>query len=167
MSAPGQSLVVDANVLIDYRAADLTVLQLASRHIGKVHVARQVLREVPRVGADECERLDLKIVDESLEQLLEAGRRRGRLSFNDHLCLILARDAGSTCVTNDRALRRACEELSVPVLWGLELMIQLTAGHHLAEAAAVTIAKAIRESNPRHISEEILERFSQKLREIT
>lgn len=166
MNAPGQSLVVDANVLIDYRAADLTVLQLASRHIGTVHIPRQVLWEVPRVDADECARLDLKIVDESLEQLLEAGQQRGRLSFNDRICLILARDASWACVTNDKALRRACEELSVPVLWGLELMIQLVVSHHLAADAAVIIAKAIRESNPRHISKEILERFSHRLREI-
>lgn len=158
--------MVDANVLIDYQAADMDVLRLVSRHIGTVHVPRQVLREVSRLDPDECERLELKIVDESLEQLQEAGQRRGRLSFNDHLCLIVARDAGWTCVTNDRALRRACEELSVPVLWGLELMIQLAARHHLAVDAAVTIAKAIRESNPSHISEEILERFSQKLKEV-
>lgn len=165
-SAPGQSLVVDANVLIDYLAADVTVLQLVSRHIGTVHIPRQVLQELPRVGADECEHLGLKIIDETLEHLLEAGQRRGRLSFHDRICLILARDAGWTCVTNDRALRNACEELSIPVLWGLELMLQLVAGHHLATDAAATIAKAIRESNPRHITEEILVRFSRRLKEI-
>ncbi len=105
-------------------------------------------------------------MEESLDQLLEAGKRRGRLSFHDRLCLILARDAGWACVTNDRALRRACEELSVPVLWGLELMIRLAAGHHLAIDTAVTIANAIRQSNPRHITEDLLERFSRRLRDL-
>ena len=157
--------MVDANVLIDYLAADMTVLQLVSRHIGTVHIPRQVLREVPKLGPDECERLNLHIVDESLEQLLEAGQHRGRLSFHDRLCLILARDAGWACVTNDRALRRACEDHSVPALWGLELMILLAAGHHLTIDAAVTTASAIRRSNPRHITEEILERFSRRLGE--
>lgn len=158
--------MVDANVLIDYLAADATVLQLVSRHIGTVHVPRQVLQEVPRLGADKCERLDLHIVDESLEQLLEAGQRRGRLSFHDRLCLILARDAGWSCITNDRALRRECTDLSVPVLWGLELMILLAAGDHLTADAAIDIARAIRRSNSRHMTEEILERFSRRLGEI-
>lgn len=156
-------MVVDANVLIDYLAADVTILQRVSRHLGAVHIPRQVLQEVPRLVPDDCQRLDLRIVDETVEQLLEAAQHRGRLSFHDRLCLIVARDAGWTCVTNDRALRRACEELSVPVLWGLELMIQLVAGRHLPAAAAREAAAAIRASNPRHISEELLERFARRL----
>ena len=162
-SAPGLSLVVDANVLIDYLAADATVLRLVSRHVGSLHVPRQVLQEVPRLGPDDCEHLALRIADETVEQLLEAGQQRGRLSFHDHLCLILARDHGWSCVTNDRALRRACEKLSVPVLWGLELMIELVAGGHLTAQAALGVAMAIRESNPHHITEDILERLRNRL----
>ena len=158
--------MVDANVLIDYRAADLTVLQLVSRHIGTVHISRQVLQEVHRLDPEECERLGLRVVDESLDQLLEGGQHRGRLTFHDRLCLILARDAGWACVTNDRALRRTCQELSIPVLWGLELMVPLVAGRHLTVAAALTVADAIRESNPRHISEDLLARFAIRLREV-
>lgn len=97
-------MVVDANVLIDYLAADVTILQRVSCHLGTIHIPRQVLREVPRIDPDDCRRLDLRIVDETVEQLLEAGQHRGRLSFHDQLCLILARDADWMCVTNDRAL---------------------------------------------------------------
>jgi predicted nucleic acid-binding protein len=163
MRTPGQSLVVDANVLIDYLASDVTVLQLVSRHIGTVHIPRLLLQEVPRIDPDQCGRLGLEIVDETLEQVLEAGERRGRLSFYDRLCLILARDAGWACVTNDRALRNSCEELAIPAFWGLELMIRLAAERHLTIEAAINIATAIQKSNPRHISEEILERFSLRL----
>lgn len=73
--------MVDANVLIDYLAADANVLRLISHQIGPVHIPRQILREVPRLGVEDCERLGLRIVDESVEQLLEAGRQHGRLSF--------------------------------------------------------------------------------------
>ena len=164
--APGAPLVVDANVLIDYLAADANVLGLVSHQVGPVHIPRQILREVPRLGVEDCERLGLRIVDESVEQLLEAGRQHGRLSFYDHLCLILARENGWTCVTNDRALRRACAEHSVPVLWGLELMIQLVAGRQMTAEMAVKVASAIRESNPHHVTEDILVRFENRLKEV-
>lgn len=155
--------MVDANVLIDYLAADATILRQVSRHIGPLYVPRQVLREVPRLGPEDHDRLALRNVEETVEQLLEAGQQQGRLSFHDRLCLILARDNGWTCVTNDKALRRACEALSVPVLWGLELMIQLVAGGHLAAEAALETAAVIRKSNPQHITEDILERLKSRL----
>jgi rRNA-processing protein FCF1 len=166
MRAPGQPLVVDANVLIDYLAVDVTVLQLVSRHIGTIHVPRPILQEVPRIDPNQCERLGLQIVNGTYEQLSEADQRRGRLSFHDQLCLILARDTGWVCVTNDRALRKSCEKISIPVLWGLELMLQLVAGHHLTAHAAVDIATAIQASNPRHITQEVRERFSRRLQEL-
>jgi predicted nucleic acid-binding protein len=159
-------LVVDANVLIDYLSADLAILGLAARHLGTIHVPRAILDEVRQIGEKDCDRLGLHLVEASLDQLLEAGRRGGgRLSFNDRLCLILARDGGWTCVTNDGALRKACGAASVSVLWGLELMTGLAARGHLAPAAALRTARAIQAGNPRHITEDILERFERKIRE--
>ncbi|HYX23720.1 MAG TPA: hypothetical protein VFC23_06160, partial [Thermoanaerobaculia bacterium] len=96
------------------------------------------------------------------EQLLEAGKGTGRLSFNDRICLILARDGGWTCVTNDRALRKACDGISVPVLWGLELMLDLIADGHLTPESALQAARTIQAANPRHITAEILARFERK-----
>jgi hypothetical protein len=56
-----------------------------------------------------CAELGLVVVDGTLEQLTEAGAGTGRLSFEDRVCLILARDNGWTCVSNDGRLRRECE----------------------------------------------------------
>ena len=47
-------LLVDANVLVDYQSADLTILSLVSRHVGPVHIVSTVLAEVD--GLDESER---------------------------------------------------------------------------------------------------------------
>lgn len=100
-------LVVDANVLIDYAEADESVLALVVRHIGPVFVPRDVLDEVDQFDEDTCTRLGLQIAEGSLEQLLEAGAGGGGLSFQDWMCLILARDNGWVCVTNDGRLRSA------------------------------------------------------------
>lgn len=40
-------LLADADVLIDYRDSDLTILKLVSDHIGPVRVLREVLDEAP------------------------------------------------------------------------------------------------------------------------
>jgi len=114
-------LLMDANVLIDYRDSDLEILALVSRHVGPLHVLSTILAgEVPRVGDDDCARLGLNVIEPELEQVLRAGATRGRLSFGDHLCLIVAADGGYACVTNDRALRSACEAEQVETIWGLD-----------------------------------------------
>ena len=162
MGSEGRLLVVDANVLIDYVAADETILSLATRFMGTIQVPRLILNEVDQLAETDCDRLGLRVVEASLEQLEEARQGSKGLSFNDRICLILARDSGWTCVTNDRALRKACEKISVSVLWGLELMLDLVAGGHLALESALQVARAIQATNPRHITAEILDRFEQK-----
>lgn len=153
-------LLVDADVLIDYALADANILALAARHIGTIHVVRSVLREVTQLEASDCDRLGIEIVEPSLDQLYLAGETRGRLSFNDRLNLIVAHDAGWTCVSNDRALRRACSDRHVPVWWGLELMLVLVRLGELDGEAALMVAEAIQACNPHHITAEILERFA-------
>jgi rRNA-processing protein FCF1 len=154
--------VVDANILIDYAVADTSILNLASRFVGTIHIPRSILEEVSQLGETDCDRLDLRIVDASLDQIQEAVGGSGRLSFNDRVCLILARDSGWTCLTNDRALRKAGDDIAVPVLWGLELMLELIAIGQLTAESALQVARGIQSANPRHITAEILDRFERK-----
>jgi len=166
LSEPRRLLVVDANVLIDYVGSDLSILRLAAEFVGPIHVPRPVLEEVEHLDEADCARLGIRLAEASVDQFLEAGAGRGRLSFSDRLCLVLARDRSWTCVTNDRALRRACADISVPVLWGLELMLELVSLRRLTVEAALDVAMAIHRSNPRHITSEILERFGRKVRQL-
>ncbi len=142
---------------------DAKILSLASRFVGTIHIPRSILEEVSQLCEADCDRLDLRIVDGSLDQIQEAAKGSGRLSFNDRVCLILARDGGWTCLTNDRALRKACNDVAVPVLWGLELMLELVATGRLAPESALRVARTIQAVNPRHITTEILARFEQKI----
>lgn len=164
MPLPQGYLLVDANVLIDYLAADLSVLALASRHLGDVHVLSTVLDEVEGLDESDCERLGLKVVEPELEQLTEAAEKRSSLSAQDHLCLVVARARRWTCVTNDGALRRVCTADGVAVLWGLEVMTELVRLVQLDAEDAVAVARAIHESNPLHIPESLVERFADVVR---
>jgi predicted nucleic acid-binding protein len=160
-------LLVDANVLIDYVKSERTVLTSAARHVGTVYVLTAVIDEVTQLDAAECERMGLRVVEPSLSQLATAAGKRGRLSYQDHLCLVLARENGWTCVTNDGALRKACSKDDVPVLWGLEIMVELVAAGHLEIPDAIAVAESIHQLNPFHISEDIVARFAARLRSST
>ncbi|MBL8898538.1 MAG: hypothetical protein JNM84_12955 [Planctomycetes bacterium] len=156
-------LLVDANVLIDFAEAEISVLSIASVALAPVYVVREVLREVPRLDAAACKRLGIHVLEPEVDELAAAAARRGSLSFEDHLCLLVAEARGWTCVTNDGALRRACAVEGVAVLWGLELMAQLVEAGHFDAARAGDVAEAIHRSNPLHITVAILARFRERL----
>src|SRR5687768_9406067 len=118
MSLPKAVLVMDANVLIDLWEADRNAIRLISDHVGQVHVPLPVLREeVNQIDEAEYVTLGIVPVDPPFSTAANAAARRAGLSFHDHLCLLLARDNGWTCVTNDKRLRRECAAEEVPVLW--------------------------------------------------
>ena len=163
---PAKFLLIDADVLIDYANSELRVLEKASKYIGKILVARPLLAEVDQLDEASCKKLGLRLIDPSLEQLVESGMHRGALSFTDHLSLVLARDRKLICVTNDQRLRRACSDEGVKILWGLELMVQLVSKRRLSRLAAMKVAKKIHLANPHHIGQTILRRFELRLRDI-
>jgi predicted nucleic acid-binding protein len=162
--AGGRFLILDANVLIDYCAADRWVLTLISQHVGRINVPAALLDEVDDLDASECDRLGIQVVELPLELLATAGKRRPGLSYYDHLCLLAAKQGAWTCVTNDGRLRRECAVESVPVLWGLEPMLDLIARRHLTVAQAHEVAERIHASNPLYITKEIVGRFLSRAR---
>src|SRR5258708_7766776 len=143
-----KGLLMDASVLIDFCETDTSVLKLVSDHIGRVHVPTPVLiEEVERVRRKDWSALGIVPVDPPLETALLAAQGRPGLSFYDMLCLLVARDNGWTCVTNDARLRRECAAENVPVLWGLELIALLAESGALTQAAATEVGRAIQEAN--------------------
>src|SRR5712692_9861878 len=98
-------LLADADVLIDYRDADLSILKLVSEHIGPVRVLREVLDEAPEISDRQCARLGIEIVQLETELMLEANDLPRSLSVADRLCVVACDHHGWTLVTNDRTLR--------------------------------------------------------------
>ena len=152
-------LIVDANVLIDYANTDPGVLKLVTSHIAPIHIPSVVLDEVNQLTIEDCSDLGIIVIEEPLEVLVAASEKRGALSFEDHVCLLLAKEREWTCVTNDKPLHRSCSAEDVPVMWGLRLMIELVQEEQLSKEIALDIAQAIHQSNPKHIPAEIIEEF--------
>ncbi len=143
-----RTLVVDANVLIDYLEADSEVLLLLTRHFAVVCVPVPVLEEVAQLTPVLCDHLGLRIVLPDADEIAEAVGLRDGLSFEDATCLVMARRRGWTCVSNDKRLRSECAHAGVPVVWGLEVMLNLIEQGNLASKDAIQIAWKINANNP-------------------
>ena len=151
--------IADANVLIDYAKTSPEILGLVAERIGPVYVAAAVLDEVDQVDESQCRALGLTIVEGSLAQLTEASQRGGPLSFEDKLCLVLARDNGWACLSNDGPLRSACTVQGVCVVWGLEIMLQLVEANHVTADKAIEVAELIHAVNPLYITKKVITAF--------
>lgn len=160
-------MLADADVLIDYRDSDLTMLKLVAQHVGRVAVIPPVLDEVRGLTAGRCARLGIEVVEVEMEQMLQAAEVGSSVSFNDRLCMVVCRGEGWTCVTNDGALRRLCKRHGVKSRYGLGLMVDLAAVDVLTRGRAVAVARKIQASNPLHINERVMKRFLSALAKIS
>ena len=159
--------IADANVLIDYVQTSPAILSLVTQHVGPVYVTADVLEEVEQLDVELCHAIGLQVVQGNLAQLTQASQRGDSLSFQDKLCLILARDNGWSCLSNDGPLREACKAQGVPVVWGLEIMLALVEGQQLSAVDAIKVAQDINGINPIYITAKILAEFQKKVTEKT
>lgn len=122
-------------------------------------VVPSVLEEVRGVTAAQCSRLGIEVVEVSTALMLQATQVESSVSFNDRLCLVVCREEGWTCVTNDSALRRLCKRHGVETRFGLSLMVDLVAAGALTRRRAVSVARRMQVANPLHINDRVLTRF--------
>ena len=159
-------LLADADVFIDYRESDLGILNLVTRHVGRLAIVSSVLEEVRGVTATECARLGVEVVEVETDRMLLAAEVESGVSFNDRLCLVVCQDEGWTCVTNDGALRRLCKRHGVKTCYGLGLMVDLVAAGVLTRRQAMSVAGRIQVANPFHINKRVLTRFVDALNRV-
>ena len=165
MDCRPEIIVSDACVLIDYCLTNKKILRLVSRHIWKIYVLRPVFVEVKELDEETADTLEIEIIDPDISQLQRAGKRGGGLSRSDRLCFLAAKDNGWNCWTNDIGLRKLCKKEEVPVYWGLEVMISLYRLGHITIVDAIETARKIHKINKKHITEEIIARFINKINE--
>ena len=169
------TFVLDADVLIDYRDSDLTILELVARHVGRVVVLRPVLYEVKDFTEMECTRLGIEILDVETNRLLHAaGLDEPTLSFTERLCMDVCAydgwDEGWVYVTNDEEIKYIC--LHHPgygitrTSYGLDLLTDLVAAGTLSPKHAMSVALQIRKSNPMQITEKVFGSFTRFLHKI-
>lgn len=157
-------LILDACVVIDYAETDLSVLAAISTHVAPIALARPVLNEVEQLDEGAAADLGMTVVDVELELASKAAQGPRVLSFEDRVCLLLAKREDWTCVTNDRRLRRACAEESVRVMWGLEMMLRGVAVGVLSPNETIQIAEAMHHANPRYVTQKVVAKFTQEAR---
>jgi len=112
----------DANTLIDFCKTDKVIIKLICSYVGQIYLATPVLSEIKEINESECVELGIKLVEPELDQVMLAVEKRGSLSFQDNICLILAKNNGWTCVTNDKPLRRECKLEGIPLIRGIQLI---------------------------------------------
>lgn len=150
-------LILDANILIDFYKCDKTIIKLICTDVGQIYLATPVLSEIHDISDSDCADLGIILVEPELEQVILASEKKGSLSFQDNLCLILAKTHGWTCVTNDKPLRQMCESEGVPLVWGIELICILVEAGGLPAVHARDIILNIKKSNPKYITTIIVE----------
>jgi len=159
-------LVFDASAVIDIADADRALLTLIAERLAPVIIPTPILDEVETLSEADCTVLGLTVVEPSLDQLTEAAVRRGRLSEEDHLCLIVARDSGAICVTSDGALYDECVAAGVEVWRGLRPLIRLVELGHLEARIAIVTVRAIRATNS-YITMAVVRAFAVEIRAAT
>lgn len=125
-------LILDVNMLFDLFKCNKNLLPLISSGVGQIHLASSVLDQIKFIRESDCYSLGIHLIEPNAKQLFGAMTRRGTLSFQDHLCLLLAKENGWTCVTNSNSLRRECEFENIPFIWRNDII------QHLALSGAIT-----------------------------
>jgi hypothetical protein len=153
---------LDACVLIDFIKADRTVLASIHKHVGKIHVVSPVVTEILDIdNPSELTELGIIIIEPEIEDAFTAATGNGATSFQDRLCLLTAKRNYFTCVTNDISLRSLCVANDVPILWGLQTLTALHKLRGISTQDALRIATLIHKSNPKHITDKILKKFTE------
>jgi hypothetical protein len=164
---PTRFMIMDACVLIDYMNGEPDLFKLISSHIGPIYVATPILEEVDSIDfIEELEDLGLLPIEPEIEDVFTAEEMDGQTSFQDNICFLTAKRQSFTCVSNDTSLRRQCTNADVPILWGLELILDLTKAGGILKKEASRIARDIQKSNPRHITTRILSEFENRLKHL-
>jgi predicted nucleic acid-binding protein len=158
-------VICDANIVIDYLKTEPKVLQLYSKHIATLYITPNVVSEIHQFKSLKIEDMGFVEIEPNLNQVLESADRQGRLSGQDKLCLILARDNGFGLVTNDVALRKKCKFDSIEVIWGLSMMMALCEKRLLSKAKVISVAKRIEKENVR-LTAKVVRKFEEKINEL-
>jgi len=152
-----EAAICDANVLIDYVAADEDVIRELVKYWGTVYVPTRILYEVRKLPMDRAKDLGLTIIETPLTLPVAPG-----LSGPDRACLHFVISEGWTCIANDTLLRRECKRQGGKVVWGLEMLLKLVLVGQVTNARAMGIAEKIGSLNP-EITAKILAEFKDKL----
>ncbi len=161
-----KGVISDTNILIDYMETNARLLTCYHQEIEPMLVPRRVKSELGAMKGAMLAGLGLAIHLETVEQLAAArSYQHPKLSEVDKVCLFVAHELQLPCVTNDTALRAAWAAMSVPQLWGFDLMVTLVAQEMLEAVEAIETARQIQHlSGPVYCPQWVVDKFIQDVR---
>ena len=171
MTQKPYALILDTCVASDILNVDAEIFVLAARYLGSICMPAVLIDELrecfqivdpSEMGVDE-----IALTDEDRIEAVDLRERPGKsaLSENDCACAILAARLKCRCVTNDKLLQKTCEELGVPVWWGLEMVLELCDRGGISFDRAEAFIIGLCRLTP-YVNEKIEERFRARLEKI-
>ncbi len=163
-------VLLDTNILSDIAQEDFSVFAVLVAEYGAVLVPRSIVDECSDVDVCLLTGIGIHIVEATPEQTEEAFRLNGerqRLSIQDCGCFVLCRDRGATCVTNDKCLKRFCEENGVNGLWEFQALIPAVRDGIMSADHAMAFAEGVARRNgciPQNVVEAFREKQMLKIR---
>lgn len=145
-------LLADANVLIDLLKAEALHLvgDLVRYELAEVYLPRIVYDEVSEIISEtqiaEMGVVILPVEREMMEKVVAYHDRR--LSAADRTLLLVAKERSYAVWSNDRRLRKNCEELSVRAYWEFEALKLLVEHDYMSASDLISVAIRVEEANP-------------------
>lgn len=156
-------LLADTCVAIDYIETDVSVLTLICEHFAPLVIPSPVLEEFNAGGEiaidrSYCQALGLTVLEPELDDDLKVVARTERgPSDTDWYCLSMSQRLGYTCLTNDTALIKACENNGVTTMRSLRPLLELVKRGVLAKSKAKKLAGEMVENGARIASRHLTE----------
>ena len=119
-----KALICDANILIDYCDVDKSLITKLCA-VFSLFIPDVILEEVGLLDRDEATALGVTIIDTPLGMLNDAIQALPGCSMQDTVCLLMAKEEGWACATNDKKLRSVCLDAGIEVIRGLRLLLIL------------------------------------------
>jgi rRNA-processing protein FCF1 len=158
-------IIVDANILIDFCKTNKKILRLLCKELEKVAVPFLVLQEVDELNRHEAEALGITVIDSDMQTIENAFGVTNGLSYQDNLCLLTASRENYICVTNDKRLKRECQDKGIRSLWGPELLLFLFQEKRITQKQARQLMAEIASINNR-VTKTIIQEFEKQLEKI-
>lgn len=151
------AVVCDANILIDFKNCDGSLVSDLGVLFKMIYVPYLVLYEVRNLTEKELIDLGVKLVETPLSVTPKSG-----LSTADWACFLTVKEVEGACITNDMKLRSYCAGEGYKVFWGLETLVMMYKEKIINRSKAYRCGKIICDRNP-FINEDLKKQYISKL----
>ena len=161
------TVIVDANVLVDYYSVGLLdLLALYSSEISQIQIPDVILDEVDGLTEKLASVYKFVIIEVNTAIIQRAAQMKGGTSAQDNTCFLLAEIAHSICITSDKCLYNLCKNNGVRVQRNLYPILELFRMAFLTKKEALEAGSKICQANL-YLGSSVLTAFEKKLESVS